>query len=377
MDLPSLLRVLRRHWRVVATVVVLTLGAAATASFLIPPSYRATGTMILLSPAPGDGSNAFAQAGSGVAAEALLSSVNSQSFGIRARDAGIGKEFHVEISARGGGVILVLSTDSDAAPTAMGDFHKLTELLGQELLDVQKRGGATAAFITAQVLSSPIEATPLMGSKYRIIIVIVIFGAAVACALAMALESIAAGKERRRAPPPSLRRSADPAPSSAAVPGSDAYPHASPPQPYPQQPYPQDPYPPQPYPQQPYPQQPYPPQPYPQQAYPPQQSYPPAAYGPQPYPTRTSSPAPSPAQRPDQRPVHQAGEPAPAAPIAKRSPRPATPPDAIRRTRSASPTSTSNGAGAATPARRAAKSAPKTASSRPARAKQLHPDSED
>ncbi|MDP1807293.1 MAG: hypothetical protein Q8K72_19100, partial [Acidimicrobiales bacterium] len=141
-----------------ATIVVLTVCAAATASFVIPPSYRASGTMILLSPAPGDGSNPFAQAGSGVAAEALLSSVNSQSFAIRARDAGIGKEFDVEISSRGGGVILVLTTDSKAAGTAMGDFHELTELLGQELLDVQKRGGATAAFITAQILSSPIEA---------------------------------------------------------------------------------------------------------------------------------------------------------------------------------------------------------------------------
>lgn len=332
----------------------LTVGGAVTASFLIPPSYRATGTMILLSPAPGDGSNAFAQAGSGVAAEALLSSVTSQSFGIRARDAGIGKKFNVEISGRGGGVILVLSTDSNAAATAMGDFHKLTGLLGQELLDVQKRGGATAAFITAQVLSSPIEATPLTGSKYRTMMVIVIFGAAVACGLAMVLESVAAAKERRQAPAPVFRRFTDPAPPPAASPGTGAYP----PQAYPPPAYPPPAYSQQPYPQQPYPQ---------------------AAYGQQPYPTQTSAPAPNPAPPSYQGPTHEVGEPpAPAAgTTAKRSHHPAAPPDAIRRTRSTSPASTSNGTGSATPARRAAKSAPKATPSRPTRAKQLHPDSED
>lgn len=192
MDLLQLLKLLVRQWVVVLLTLLTTAAAAIGLSGQVQPEYNADGSVVLLSSVRPDGAvsalNPWERFGTSqqVAAQALLSVMRSEAFDRRAAAAGITDEFDVLISPTGGGAIIDLSVKGKDNQAVVAELSLLKDALQKELAGLQERSGAPPnSWLTADVLSFPLEATVLTGSKKRAIAGIGLLGTAIAVGLAL------------------------------------------------------------------------------------------------------------------------------------------------------------------------------------------------
>jgi hypothetical protein len=176
-DIRDMLRIAGRH------LVIIWVGLVATgivAGYLVSqvePEYEATASVLLLSPpqvvtddGPRDVNPLENPGGVVTTATALVDVMESTRFADHLEAAGLVADYKVEVTP--GGAILVVRTAANNELAAYEGLGLVIDEMRGELANIQRRAGiAESTWIRAEVLSSPTEATPVSGSRLRVLLV--------------------------------------------------------------------------------------------------------------------------------------------------------------------------------------------------------------
>lgn len=207
MDLRYVVKVMLRHWVIVPLTLVATGIAAVMLAGRVQPDYQADTSVVLLSPSSIQGPegeevqvNPYTRFGSTerVTATALVNVVLGQEFARELEEAGVTGTYSVFINPSAGGAILDLRVTTDSPDRTLRELAVLRERLQAELAERQEQAGAPArTWIRTDVLAAPLEATPLSGSKTRVILAVVLLGGGAAVSLAFIAESLSSRARRK------------------------------------------------------------------------------------------------------------------------------------------------------------------------------------
>ena len=207
MDLRTLLRVLVRRWYVVLPILVITAGAGQQLTKSIKPSYEASGSMILLSPAvrttPGvvepELRNPYTDLTPALRTTAIAVQrvINEGTASRKLRDQGLQVSFDVAVDDNA--PILTLTTTADKPEQATLAVASLATVLSDELQTMQNTAGAPVdRQITAANLTTAQGASKKNADFYRALATIAAVGLAAAIVGALAIESWFSSPNRRR-----------------------------------------------------------------------------------------------------------------------------------------------------------------------------------
>jgi capsular polysaccharide biosynthesis protein len=228
LDFFTTLRILLSRWYVVVPCLLFTLAAAAGASAAVAPSWKATGTLVLLGPgsvrldAEGNErrveTNAYLDFGGTleITAEILSKIMMSPATGEQLAARGLTAEYEVGTGSDGGSPIINIIATSPDPEVAKATVQGVAAQIRAELQRRQSAAGAPKDdFIRVDQVTTPTSAERQLGSKLRAAAAAGALGMALTFGLAFLTESISErrlAKERRAG-------TADPAgtPGTAAV----------------------------------------------------------------------------------------------------------------------------------------------------------------
>jgi hypothetical protein len=209
MDLLSLARLVIRHWRVTVPAAVLTVIGVLGAAQLSPPTYEATGSIVLLSPpepprsdvvgsgpAPEVGQNPFARYGDlSVVADIAVRVIGGDSKRAEFASQGV-TDYDVVANRFQRGPVVDVTGKGSSAEAAIGSTETVLEDVNATLTELQEAEHADPDyFITAAPLEPPSTATAMYGSTVRTAIAVLAVGGLGTLALAVLAEALS----RRRA----------------------------------------------------------------------------------------------------------------------------------------------------------------------------------
>lgn len=198
MDLRSAVRIVRRHWIIVAITLASTALVTVVLTQRIEPEYEADGS-VLLSASPNlptvEGEtqprNPLENPGSvGVAANSVKQKLESPSLAQELETEGV-TAYSVSIPPEGSGALLSLSAQGDTPSAALEGYDRLLDAAREELVAIQyERGIPADLWIDAAPLTSPTDASALNGSRMRILAGVVLLGTVSAFTFAFLADSL-------------------------------------------------------------------------------------------------------------------------------------------------------------------------------------------
>jgi hypothetical protein len=200
MDFLTVVQVVRRQWRVVVPLVVLSLVLAYLAASSVPVTHQAHGVVLLEPPLPeateGEGNPAadnrlLSIGGSlNVVGDIIAKVVNDESTHAAVREAG-GGEYTVGAQQAGAPLLDIQATSKDSA-VALATIGLVGEAITSELENQQAASGAsTDSLIVARPLTSSRTTTALYGGRTRTLAAVTLLGIAGSISLAFLLDSVA------------------------------------------------------------------------------------------------------------------------------------------------------------------------------------------
>lgn len=205
------MKIVMRHWLLMIVLLGATGGAAVLVAGEVAPSYRATATVLLTGPQPradaanfdpATSPNPFLRVTDGslnIASGLAAQVVSSASVVDRIVAAGGADDFTV-IAGTGlsDSPVLHIAATAESAQMALRTVELLTQAIPEELKARQRALGAPPeSWINAVTITTPDQASRLVGSKRRAFIGVVVLGAAFAVSMAFVVESI---ERRTRGP---------------------------------------------------------------------------------------------------------------------------------------------------------------------------------
>jgi hypothetical protein len=180
MDVLSLLRLLTRHWRVTLPAALLTLVGIGAAFKVSSPTYRATGSIVLLAPpeAPtvdvdprvAAGQNAYARSFDdlSIMADVLSRIMTNDSTRTDLLDQGVTK-YEVTANRFSRGPVIEVTGESTSSAGAVGSTQAVLDEMDKVLVQLQEQDANAdpTYFITSDPLQSPTTAAPLYSSTVR------------------------------------------------------------------------------------------------------------------------------------------------------------------------------------------------------------------
>jgi hypothetical protein len=219
MDFWELLAVMVRRWYVTLPILALTAVLAVTMPARVDPTYRASGTVVLVEPAGNAADlNPVASAGLNANANALATIATLPDAQSDVAEAGLSTQYTVESD----GSVLVIeaggATPNEAAETVQFVEQLLTERLNQQQENV---GAPVESYLTVVPLIAEPVAVPVYDDQRRVRILVVVAGVLLAAMAAVGVEGLAVRRRtRRRAPskqPDPTKPSAEPADGAPAA----------------------------------------------------------------------------------------------------------------------------------------------------------------
>jgi capsular polysaccharide biosynthesis protein len=174
-DLRNMMRIIRGHPLIIVLGLVATLGISAMLVSQVKPEYEAKASVLLLTPAqvrselgvvnknPLENPQAVAVAGNALT-EVMLSPPIAQ----RLASKGLAGSYEVVVNPNGGGAIISLRTTGETATAAFDGMDLVLTELSAELETIQS-GFAQETRINDQPFNLPEQATPVAGSKARVL----------------------------------------------------------------------------------------------------------------------------------------------------------------------------------------------------------------
>jgi len=196
MDVRYLGRVIKRHWVVVASVIMMSIVVAAVLVRRIEPAFEASGSMLILGPSPkapvGEEFNPLQNAGQvSLSSTALIERMQSEAIVERLRAQGLGNPYSLMLPPGGSGAVMTLHTESESSVGALTQYQRLAQAVQDEMRGIQQRAGVDQSVqVEARELSTPIQASSLSGSKVRVLGGVLFLGAASSFALASMVDAL-------------------------------------------------------------------------------------------------------------------------------------------------------------------------------------------
>lgn len=211
MDLVKTARIIRRRWYAVLIGVLCTLGGVAFV-VTMPPIYEATSVLVLLAP----NTPATVTTGPGAAAgpvnpyQAFDSSITitatlmgTQVMQPTVVDAlvrqGASPDFTVATDPNTGGPTVTITAKASTPSQALITTRLVTDEFRRQLNQRQAEAGAPeSSMITASPVVTPSTANRLVSGRIRALVAVLAVGMVVSICLALAAESMALARDRRR-----------------------------------------------------------------------------------------------------------------------------------------------------------------------------------
>jgi hypothetical protein len=219
MDVLSLVRLVGRHWRVTVPAALLTVVVAFAAVKLSPPTYQATGSIVLLSPpeAPRSdpaasgppsavGQNPFARYGDlSVVADILVRVIGGEAKRAEYTSQGV-TEYEVVANRFQRGPVIDVTGKGSTAEAAIGSAETVMDDVNATLKELQEAEQADPDYlITGAPLAPPSTAAAMYGSTVRTGIAVLAVGGLGTLMLAVLTEALARRRAARPAPEPGAR----------------------------------------------------------------------------------------------------------------------------------------------------------------------------
>lgn len=173
MDLISSLRSLRRHWILTSIFIVFTLAATAAATLVLPWTYQAQSTVVLLASQQGsklNGDNPYLSFDGALTNTAYVVSVIVTGPGDQARFASQGDtgEYTVALSTATDGPVLLVNVTAHSKAVAQDTMKAVTGSIQDTLSSIQAKQNITAPNqIRSQVAAMSPQATVLFSKKAK------------------------------------------------------------------------------------------------------------------------------------------------------------------------------------------------------------------
>jgi len=203
-------KVVLRRWYVVLPALLLTAALSVALINNIKPSYRATGSVVLLRTQPPPNTNCTnpydcLDYQSTQLASVIAIAATDQSFASRLVAAGASPTYTVTGPSNNNGQnptpVVSLTETARSEATAMKSYEILTDQLNQVLSERQRSVGikpTDPTFVSAVALTAPQHASRLIGTRVKALVVVITMGVILAIALAFAVDSAASARKRRR-----------------------------------------------------------------------------------------------------------------------------------------------------------------------------------
>jgi hypothetical protein len=219
MDVLSLVRLVGRHWRVTVPAALLTVVVAFAAAQLSPPTYQATGSIVLLSPpeAPRSdaaasgppaavGQNPFARYGDlSVVADILVRVIGGDAKRAEYASQGV-TEYEVVANRFQRGPVIDVTGKGSSAEAAVGSAETVMDDVNATLTELQEAEQADPDYlITGAPLAPPSGAAAMYGSTVRTGIAALAVGGLGTLMLAVLAEARTRRRAARPAPEPGAR----------------------------------------------------------------------------------------------------------------------------------------------------------------------------
>lgn len=231
MEFTAVAAALLRRWYVVLVGIALTTGLVYAVHIVVPPTYVATGSVLLLPPGASvpDGSNALLQLGG---LEQPASLVVAYLAGDEARkQLGIqypNSTYDVIVDPLSRGPLVQFTVEDPAPDQVMGALNAVLAALPDALSRLQDEVDAPAvARITSMPLSVDTEPTTKMSSALRAVIAAAGVGLGLTLVGAVAIDSLAVRRRERRKVTAPVLDAEEPEPSPAVEPATTAEPQAA------------------------------------------------------------------------------------------------------------------------------------------------------
>ena len=202
MDVLSLLRLLARHWRVTIPAALLTLLAVGAAFKISSPTYRATGSVVLLSPPEAPtveanpettvGENAYGRFNDlSVMADVIARIMANDTTHADLVAQGV-TDYEVVANRFSRGPVIEVTGENASTDGAVQSTKAVLEEIDTVLVQLQEQdpNADPKYFITSDPLQSPSTAAPLYGSTVRAAIAALVIGSLGTLALALLAETV-------------------------------------------------------------------------------------------------------------------------------------------------------------------------------------------
>jgi capsular polysaccharide biosynthesis protein len=181
MDLRDALRVVLAHRLIAVVGLLATAGAVAFAASQVVPTFRASGSLIVLSSTDSATGvvNPYTQFtnSTGTTSAAIQEVVNSQAFEEELQNLGVDGKYDLALDPNSGGAIIKISVEADDPAGAMRQYNVISEEVGSVLAERQEAAGAPPkSWITAVPLVTPLDAEMATGRIDRTVISIAVIG---------------------------------------------------------------------------------------------------------------------------------------------------------------------------------------------------------
>jgi hypothetical protein len=213
MDVLSLVRLVARHWRVTIPAGLLAVIVALATFRLSPPTYQATGSVVLLSPPeaprsdgsgsgvpPEVGQNPFARYGDlSVVADIVVRVIGGDAKRAEYASQGV-TDYEVVANRFQRGPVVDVTGKGSSAEAAIGSAETVLEDVNATLTELQEAEHADPDYlITGASLEPPSTAAAMYGSTVRTAIAVLAVGGLGTLALAVLAEALSRRRALRRA----------------------------------------------------------------------------------------------------------------------------------------------------------------------------------
>jgi len=194
---------LRRHWPLSVAGLVLTLGLCFGAFNLIPPTFKATASVLILpsTSAVGEGGNPYlALGGLQPTADAISRAMADEEVVKSLRAAGARGDYTVVTDPTTGGPVLAVEVTADQRQATLTTLQLVLKRIPTTLTDLQQQAAVPPRFrLVSQVLSQDRVASPVLKGRIRGLAVAVALGVALTVSVVMLFDNV--GRTRRRRAP--------------------------------------------------------------------------------------------------------------------------------------------------------------------------------